>query len=252
MTPPDTATAKLETAEEEVVELTAPLFSPELKVPGNPPVDLDTGRAEDILRYAVDQFAPRLYVASSFQKEASVILDMLLKIAPDSRFFTIDTGNLFPETLDVWKRIEQRYDVTIDVYNATDFAPASVLAQSTPENTWAGEPEECCGKYKVAALQAALLNVDAWVTGLRKDQSHTRANTRKVQWDAKNDRWKICPLTDWTERDVWSYIAEHDVPYNELHDRGYSSIGCTTCTQPGEGREGRWAGTDKTECGIHG
>ncbi|MFY9264842.1 MAG: phosphoadenylyl-sulfate reductase [Solirubrobacterales bacterium] len=249
MTPFETAPAPLEPG---YIEATTPLFTPDPQVPGNPSVDLDSGSAQDILRYAVDQFHPRLYVASSFQKEASVILDMLLKIEPGARFFTIDTGNLFPETLDVWRRIEERYDVRIDVYNATDFAPASILAQSTPENTWAGESDQCCGKYKVAALQAALLNVDAWVTGLRKEQAHTRAQTRKVQWDGKNGRWKVCPLTDWTENDVWNYIQEHDVPYNDLHDRGYPSIGCTACTQPGSGREGRWAGSDKTECGLHG
>lgn len=224
----------------------------EIVVPGTPPADLANGPAEEILRYAVEQFHPRLYVASSFQKEASVILDMLLKIEPQARFFTIDTGNLFPETFDVWRRLEERYDVKIDVYSATDFAPAEVLALSTPENTWAGEPDQCCGTYKVAALQAALAGVDAWITGLRRDQAHTRADTRKVQWDAKNDRWKICPLADWSEQDVWRYLHENDVPYNELHDRGYSSIGCTTCTQPGEGREGRWADSDKTECGLHG
>ncbi|MBI5309900.1 MAG: phosphoadenosine phosphosulfate reductase family protein [Actinobacteria bacterium] len=195
---PETAEAQaLDTPVEP--EATTPLFSPELQPPGNADIDLTDGPAEDVLRYAVEQFHPRLYVASSFQKEASVILDMLLKIEPNARFFTIDTGNLFPETFEVWRKIEQRYDVKIDVYNATDFAPASILAQSTPQNTWAGEPDECCGKYKVAALQAALLNVDAWVTGLRREQAHTRAETRKVQWDAKNDRWKVCPLADWTE-----------------------------------------------------
>lgn len=242
-----------ETARDPIAaEATTPLFTPELELPGSPSIDLVNGPAEDILRYAVEQFHPRLYVASSFQKEASVILDMLLKIEPGARFFTIDTGNLFPETLDVWRRIEQRYDVKIDVYNATDYAPASILAQATPENTWAGEPDECCGKYKVAALQAALLNVDAWITGLRREQAHTRAETRKVQWDAKNDRWKVAPLADWTEKDVWNYLAANDVPYNDLHDRGYSSIGCTTCTQPGSDREGRWADSEKTECGLHG
>lgn len=248
---PETAEARLEPEALEN-EATTPLFSPELQPPGNADIDLVDGPAEDILRYAVEQFHPRLYVASSFQKEASVILDMLLKIEPNARFFTIDTGNLFPETFEVWRKIEERYDVKIDVYNATDFAPASILAQSTPQNTWAGEPDECCGKYKVAALQAALLNVDAWVTGLRREQAHTRAETRKVQWDAKNDRWKVCPIADWTEKDVWRYLHENDVPYNELHDKGYASIGCTTCTQPGTGREGRWADSDKTECGLHG
>lgn len=223
-----------------------------IELPGAPPTDLDSAAAEEILRYAVDQFHPRLYVACSFQKEASVILDMLLKIQPDARFFTIDTGALFPETLAVWRQIEQRYGLKFDVYSAADFAPADVLAAGTEENFWAGANDNCCGDYKVQALTQALAGVDAWVTGLRREQAHTRADTRKLQWDAKNDRWKVCPIADWSERQVWDYIAQNDVPYHPLHDKGYGSIGCTVCTHPGEGREGRWVDSDKTECGLHG
>jgi phosphoadenosine phosphosulfate reductase len=252
MNPAEANALKLVEAEETFEEATTPLFSSELQVPGNPSVDLDTGKAEDILRYAVDQFGDRLIQAISFQKEASVILDMLMKINPSARLFTIDNGNLFPETLEVWRQIEERYDTKIEVFHSLEFAPQSIREQSTLENAWAGAPEDCCGPYKVAALQSALLGVDAWITGLRREQSHTRGETRKVQWDAKNNLWKICPLADWTERDVWNYIFENDVPYNKLHDQGYSSIGCTNCTVPGEGREGRWAGSDKTECGLHG
>jgi phosphoadenosine phosphosulfate reductase len=237
----------------DIPEATTPMFdADDLRVPGNPAVDLDTGRAQDILRYAAEQFGDRLIVASSFQKEASVILDMLLKIKPDARFFTIDNGNLFEETRQVWHEIETKYGIEIEAYRSLELAPASIRAAATPENAWAGAPEDCCGPYKVAALQSALLDIDAWVTGLRRDQSHTRASTRKVQWDSKNNLWKVCPLADWTERDVWNYIYENDVPYNKLHDQGYSSIGCTNCTVPGEGREGRWAGSDRTECGLHG
>lgn len=235
-----------------VDEKTEPLFDAKPEVPGSPSVDLDTGKAEDILRYAVDQFGDRLIQAISFQKEASVIFDMLMKINPDQRFFTIDNGNLFPETLEVWKALEEKYDTKIEVHRSLEYAPASIREQATPENAWAGAPDDCCGTYKVAALEAALLGIDAWVTGLRREQSHTRAETRKVQWDAKNGLWKVCPLADWSERDVWNYLFENDVPYNKLHDQGYSSIGCTNCTTPGEGREGRWAGSDKTECGLHG
>lgn len=253
MNPLEAAAVELDFVEEK----TEPLFDAKVEVPGNPAVDLDTGKAEDILRYAVDQFSSerrgdRLIQAISFQKEASVILDMLMKINPNQRFFTIDNGNLFPETIEVWKDIEAKYDTKIEVFHSLELAPASIREQATPENAWAGAPDDCCGPYKVAALQAALLDTDAWITGLRREQSHTRAETRKVQWDAKNGLWKVCPLADWTERDVWNYIFENDVPYNKLHDQGYSSIGCTNCTQPGEGREGRWAGSDKTECGLHG
>ena len=93
--------------------------------------------------------------------------------------------------------------------------------------------------------------MDAWVTGMRRDQSADWADTPKLHWDDNHDLWKASPLADWSEKDVWRYIVENDVPYNELHDRGYDSIGCTHCTRPGNGRVGRWAGTDKLECGIH-
>ncbi|MGB0872845.1 MAG: phosphoadenylyl-sulfate reductase [Solirubrobacterales bacterium] len=257
MNPSEASAMQLPEVEAIEPELTTPLFDAEPDVPGSPTVDLDTGKAEDILRYAVDQFSDqlpgdRLIQAISFQKEASVILDMLIKINPNQRFFTIDNGNLFPETLDVWRAIEAKYDIKIEVFRSLELAPASIREQATPENAWAGAPDDCCGPYKVASLEAALLGADAWITGLRREQSHTRAETRKVQWDAKNGLWKVCPLADWSERDVWNYIFENDVPYNKLHDQGYASIGCTNCTQPGEGREGRWAGSDKTECGLHG
>jgi phosphoadenosine phosphosulfate reductase len=103
----------------------------------------------------------------------------------------------------------------------------------------------------VQPLDRALADVDAWVAGLRRDQSPSRAGTPKLAWDAKHARWKFNPLADWTDQDVWRYISEHDLPYNRLHDQGYPTIGCTHCTVPGAGREGRWAGTGKTECGLH-
>jgi phosphoadenosine phosphosulfate reductase len=117
-----------------------------------------------------------------------------------------------------------------------------------------GEPwtaQNCCGAAKVAGLEAALADVDAWITGVRREQGPTRATAPKLDRDERRGIWKLNPLADWTEKDVWTYIFKHDLPYHPLHDQGYSSIGCAPCTQPGEGREGRWAGSDKTECGIH-
>lgn len=224
----------------------------ELALPGDPGFDLADAPAENVLTYAVEQFGDRLIQANSFQKEASVILDMLLKIKPDARIFTIDNGNLFPETLELWRAIEERYNTKIEVHHSLEYAPESIRSLATDENAWAGAPEDCCGPYKVDALKSALLGAEAWITGLRREQSHTRADVKKVAWDAKNGLWKVCPIADWSEREVWNYIAEHDLPYNKLHDAGYASIGCTNCTTPGDGREGRWAGSEKTECGLHG
>jgi phosphoadenosine phosphosulfate reductase len=218
----------------------------------SPPQDLQNASAEAVLAHAVDQFGSRLIQANSFQKEASVILDMLLKINPDARVFTIDNGNLFPETLELWRQLEERYGVEIEVHRSLEYAPAEIREAATSENAWAGAPADCCGPYKVEALGAALAEADAWITGLRREQSHTRTEVQKIGFDEKNGLWKICPIADWSEADVWNYIAEHDLPYNKLHDAGYASIGCTNCTTPGDGREGRWAGSDKTECGLHG
>jgi phosphoadenosine phosphosulfate reductase len=205
------------------------------------PTDLESLSAQEVLAHVVDEYHPRLYVACSFQKEASVILDLLLAIEPQARVFTLDTGVLFPETYETWRRIEARYGVEIDVYRGEWI-----------DGLWQRDPDACCGMRKVEPLERALSEVDAWITGLRRDQSPNRAGTPKLAADTGHPgKLKCAPLADWSEKDVWRYIAEHDVPYHPLHDRGYASIGCTHCTSPGGGREGRWAGTDKIECGLH-
>jgi phosphoadenosine phosphosulfate reductase len=212
------------------------------------PPDLEQLSAEEVLAHAVERFHPRLYVACSFQKEASVIMDMLLKIEPEARFFTLDTGVLFPETYAVWRELEQRYGVHVDVYQGMSLASQAKLHG---EALWERNPDACCNIRKVEPLQEALSDVDAWVTGLRRSQAPDRAGTAKLHWDEGRELWKVNPLADWSDEDVMAYLEEHKVPYNELHDRGFSSIGCTHCTVPGQDRAGRWAGNDKIECGLH-
>ena len=211
--------------------------------------DLEGASAQEVLEHLVEHFHPRLYVACSFQKEASVIMDMLLKIEPEARFFTLDTGLLFPETYETWRQLEDRYGVKVEVYQGMSLARQSA---EHGDELWNSDPDSCCGIRKVEPLKEALSQVDAWVSGMRRDQSPSRRQTPKFHWDDKHELWKANPLAEWSEKDVWNYIAENDVPYNELHDRGYSSVGCTHCTLPGAGRAGRWAGTDKIECGLHG
>ena len=210
--------------------------------------DLEGASAEEVLAYAVDRWHPRLYVACSFQKEASVIMDMLLRIEPSARFFTLDTGVLFEETRATWRALEERYGIEVEVYKGITLEEQARLHGDA---LWSRDPDACCAIRKVGPLNRALSQVDCWVAGLRRDQSASRAETPKLHWDEKHGLWKANPLADWSERDVWSYIARHDVPYNELHDRNYPSIGCTHCTKPASGREGRWAGSQKTECGLH-
>jgi phosphoadenosine phosphosulfate reductase len=200
---------------------------------------LEEGSAQEVLAYAVERHHPRLVLACSFQKEESVLIDMLMKIEPAARVFTIDTGVLFPETYAVWREIEQRYGLGVEVQDAG-------TANGHP---WTAE--SCCGQRKVEALNRALEGVEAWITGIRREQSPTRAEAPKLDRDDARGVLKFNPLADWSEDDVWRYVHEHDLPYNPLHDRGYASIGCAPCTQPGNGRDGRWAGQDKLECGLH-
>jgi phosphoadenosine phosphosulfate reductase len=200
--------------------------------------DLEQASAQDVLKYAVEQFYPRLTMACSFQKEESVLVHMLSEIEPSAHVFTIDTGVMFAETLTTWKAFEDRFDLKVDVIDAR-----------SPDEPWTAD--RCCGAAKVDALERALSDVDAWITGIRREQAATRAVAPKLEWDEKRGIWKLNPIADWTEKDLWRYIFEHDLPYHPLHDQGYSSIGCAPCTQPGDGRAGRWAGQDKTECGIH-
>jgi phosphoadenosine phosphosulfate reductase len=179
----------------------------------------------------------------SFQKEESVLLDELLRLDQGTgravRILTIDTGVLFEETMRTWRAFEERFGVKIEVFDA-----------SSPGEPWSG-PEHCCSDAKVAALERALDGAEGWITGIRREQAPTRADAELIERDDSRGLWKYNPLAHWTDKDLWRRIHERDLPYNPLHDQGYESIGCATCTQPGSGREGRWAGTDKTECGIH-
>jgi phosphoadenosine phosphosulfate reductase len=202
--------------------------------------DLEALGAREVLEHAVREHHPRLVVACSFQKEASVIVDMILGVEPDARIITLDTGVLFDETYDTWRQVEAHYGIEIEAHRGRQV-----------EGLWATDPDACCGMRKSEPLADVLADCDAWITGLRRDQSELRAGTPKVGWDLRHGVWKYAPLADWSDKDVWGYISQHDVPYNTLHDQGYDSIGCTPCTVAGSGRDGRWAGTGKLECGLH-
>jgi phosphoadenosine phosphosulfate reductase len=196
----------------------------------------------ETLRLASERHGSGAVLLCSFQKEESVLLDELLQIGDGStkvRIVTIDTGVLFPETLQTWKEFEERFGITVEVQDA-----------SGPGGPWTG-PENCCSEAKVAALQRSLEGAEAWITGIRREQSPTRAHVKTVEPDESRGIMKYNPLAGWTERDLWTRIHKRDLPYHPLHDRGYDSIGCATCTKPGSGRDGRWAGSEKTECGLH-
>ena len=205
------------------------------------PTDVEPMRAEEVLAFVLDAFPGKVALACSFQKEESVLLDMLFGIEPKARVFAIDTHYLFPETYELWREIERRYGTTIERFEG---GPVD-------DGLWETKPDLYLAIAKLEPLNRALLELDAWVSGIRRDQSPTRASAPKLGWDEAHELWKANPLADWSDDDCWAYIRERGLPYNSLHDRGYGSIGDAHSTIPGRGREGRWAGAERTECGLH-
>jgi phosphoadenosine phosphosulfate reductase len=212
------------------------------------PNDVESLSAQETLRFCLDTFPGKVALACSFQKEESVLLDMLFELDPKARVFAIDTHHLFPETYAYWREVEERYDTTIERFEGPT---SEELAATHGESLWETKPDLYLSIAKLEPLNRALLDLDCWITGVRRDQSPTRAGAQKLAWDEAHELWKANPLADWTDERCWEYIRERDLPYNALHDQGYSSIGDTHSTIPGAGREGRWAGLDKTECGLH-
>jgi phosphoadenosine phosphosulfate reductase len=216
--------------------------------------ELEDKRAEDVLQVAVDLFHPRLVLTCSWQKQSSVLVHMISEIQPDVRVVEFDTGLLFPETYRTREKLIERYPVRFE-----RIEPELTVDQQADVHgpkLWEREPDRCCAMRKVAPLQQALDGMDAWITGIRREQSTTRENARKIEIDARRGIVRVQPLVDWTNSDVWRYIWKHSIPYNTLHDHGFPSIGCVPCTNPIEDgtdeRSGRWKGTGKVECGLHG
>jgi phosphoadenosine phosphosulfate reductase len=212
------------------------------------PSDVESMSAQEILRLCLDSFPGKVSLACSFQKEESVLLEMLFELEPKARVFAIDTHYLFPETYELWREVERRYDTKVEVFEGPS---ADALAATHGERLWETKPDLYLAIAKVEPLNRALIDLDCWITGVRRDQAPTRADAPKLGWDAAHELWKASPLADWSDDDCWSYIRERGLPFNPLHDRGYASIGDTHSTIPGAGREGRWAGTGRTECGLH-
>jgi phosphoadenosine phosphosulfate reductase len=216
--------------------------------------ELESQSAEEVLRVAVELFHPRLLLTCSWQKQSSVLVHMISEIEPDVRVVEFDTGLLFPETYRTRDKLIERYPVRFERIEP-ELSVEAQAAVHGPE-LWKREPDRCCAMRKVAPLEQALEGMDAWITGIRRDQSTTRQNARKIEIDARRGVVKVQPLADWTTRDVWRYIWRHSIPYNPLHDHGFPSIGCVPCTaavaEDGEERSGRWVGTGKVECGLHG
>ena len=222
--------------------------------------ELESKSAQEIVAWALSHFGDRVALASSFGAEDVALIDMMVKVTPKPKIFTLDTGRLNQETYDVMDKIREKYHVAIDVM----FPKADAVEQMVREkglNLFYHSIENrklCCGIRKVEPLNRALAALDAWMTGLRRDQVVTRTSVKKVDIDADHGGMvKINPLADWTWEQVLGYVKTHQVPYNVLHDRGYPSIGCAPCTRavkPGEDfRAGRWwwERPEQKECGLH-
>jgi phosphoadenosine phosphosulfate reductase len=215
--------------------------------------ELEDATAEEVLRRAVELFSPHIVLTCSWQKQSSVLVHMISEIAPDTRVVTFDTGVLFPETYETRDRLMERYPLRFEAIEPE--LTLAAQAQAHGDALWERDPDACCGIRKVAPLERALDGMDAWITGIRREQSQTRQNARKIEVDPRRGVVKVQPLVAWTNRDVWRYIWRHSIPYNPLHDHGYPSIGCVPCTQSvnagSDERSGRWRGTGKIECGLH-
>ncbi len=214
---------------------------------------------EAVLRWFLSEYKDRIIFSSSLGVEDQVLTDMIVKIASDTKIITLDTGRLFNETYELVERTCLRYKIKIEVF-FPNHDQVEMMVKQKGINLFYQSIEnrkECCGVRKIFPLKRALHGFDVWICGLRRDQSVTRSKNQLVEWDEGNGMIKLNPLIDWTEKQVWDYIRENNVPYNSLHDKGYPSIGCQPCTRAilaGEGvRTGRWwwESNEGKECGLH-
>ena len=208
---------------------------------------------QDILSWASDAYGGKLAIVTSFQPAGVAALHMMQDIAPRTPVLTLDTGLLFPETHDLIDRLERRFK-----FGLKRVKPRQTLKQQARDygdRLWERNPDRCCHLRKTMPLRDALVGFEAWVTGLRRDQSPSRADIPIVSADRRTGLVKIAPFANWSESRLWAYIHAHELPCNALHDIGYPSIGCWPCTKAvGQGqqaRSGRWSSRSKTECGIH-
>ena len=221
--------------------------------PPLPDLDFEAMPAEDVLRWAWAEFGDRMCLTCSWQRQSSVLVHMVSELGLGVPVVELDTQLFFKETYETRDRLVERYGVKLERPHVISVAEQAV--REGP-NLWETDPDRCCHIRKVEPLERALAPYSAWITGIRREQALTRANAQKVEWSARYGVWKIQPLVDWDAKRVQAYIHVNEIPYNPLHDAGYPSIGCIPCTRPvrvGEDeRAGRWAGSDKLECGIHG
>lgn len=215
--------------------------------------DLEVASPQAILRWTIDRFAPLFTMATAFGPEGMCLIHMLAELGGKTPIFNLDTGYQFAETLELRERVRLRYGIEVELKRPSTTVQEYESINNGP--VYKVDPNRCCGERKIAVLKKAASGFHAWASAIRRDQSSDRAKAAIVGWDAKFHLVKVSPLANWTKKEVWAFISEHDIPYNPLHDQGFPSVGCWPCTRSvlaGEDeRAGRWSGFAKTECGLH-
>ncbi len=208
---------------------------------------------DDLLQWGHNTFGNEIVAGTAFGSSGLVILHRLFELGLPIKVFCLDTNLLFNETYSLWKKIEKQFGIEIETVSPI----LTLTGQSAliGDSLWSKDADKCCHLRKVLPLKKYLTNKKAWISGLRRSQSSARSKIEKIEWDAINNTYKLNPLADWSAEKVWEYIHAYKLPYNQLHDDGYPSIGCIPCTSPAQDpsneRSGRWANLEKTECGIH-
>jgi phosphoadenosine phosphosulfate reductase len=215
--------------------------------------DVETMSAEDVLVWAYEQFGDRMCLTCSWQRQSSALVHMVSELGIEIPVVELDTQLFFKETYETRERLVERYGLKLERPYVRSLAEQAL---TEGPNLWERDPDRCCHIRKVEPLERALTAYEAWISGVRREQALTRAGAQKVEWSERYGIWKVQPLVDWDAKRVEAYIHVNEIPYNPLHDTGFPSIGCIPCTRPvrtGEDeRAGRWDGSDKIECGIHG
>ncbi|HEY2415320.1 MAG TPA: phosphoadenylyl-sulfate reductase [Pirellulaceae bacterium] len=214
---------------------------------------LETAEPQQILQWVAERFGPKFTMATAFGPEGMILIHMLAEVAPQTPIFNLDTGYQFKETLELREEVKRRYGIEVEYKRAATSVEEYERQHGGP--VYRTNPDQCCLHRKVQVLEQAVVGKHAWASAIRRDQSPDRASAPIVGWDKKFSLVKVSPLANWTKQKVWAFITKHNVPYNPLHDQGYTSIGCWPCTRAvglGEDeRAGRWSGFAKKECGLH-
>lgn len=224
----------------------------------NEKLQLKVDAAKQLLEQIAADYSPAI-LATSYGAEDMVLMDIIARFAPKIGIFTLDTGRLPKETYDLMQQAKKHYQLEVEVHYPDTLSIEQFVTQNGPNAFYDSVDlrKQCCGIRKVAPLNRALAGKKAWLTGMRRSQSVTRNELPVSEWDADHELQKFSPLTDWSNGEVWKYIRAFDVPFNELHNQGYASIGCAPCTRaitPGEDiRAGRWwwENPETKECGLH-